>query len=189
MLKDDFLKMSQEEYDKFIDSQDKMTPEEKLFSKFFFHETKFVMNMDTLTLRAHREELMQIAKEARARITAVDDVENHRKKQANPKGPTGFSHSVNSDETTTNAINVVKERQKRMTAAEKVQASLEKLGISTADAEKLMSAGTILSRIKGKGQKAEDILTGKIEVKTESPEPQAPVESAQQKPLFNPFAK
>lgn len=179
-----------------------MTPQEELFSKLFNHEKLLVRDMDTLTLRAHREELAKIAFEARARLTAVDDEDNDRKKKANPDKVKGFSRSTGTDETTTNAINVVKERQKRMTAAEKVQASLEKLGISTADAEKLMSAGTILSRIKGKGQKAEDILTGKTEVKkndepeesagacvTASPDKPNKPNASEAKPLFNPFAK
>src|SRR5437870_2773844 len=100
-----------------------MTPQEELFSQLFNHEKVLVKDMDTLTLRAHREQLAQIAFEARARLTAVDDEENGRKRQNAPaKGVTGFARSVGTDETTTNAINVVKERQKRMTAAEKVQA-------------------------------------------------------------------
>jgi len=158
--------------------QAKMTPQEELFAQLFNHEKLLVKDMDTLTLRAHREELAKIAFEARARLTAADDEESGRKKKAAPTGAKGFARSVNTDETTTNAINTVKERQKRMTAAEKVQASLEKLGISTADAEKLMSAGTILARIKDK--KSQDILTGKNE---------AVVEAAEPKSLFNPFAK
>lgn len=164
-----------------------MTPQEELFSQLFNHEKSLVKDMDTLTLRAHREQLSKIAFEARARLTAVDDEDNGRKKKANGDKPTGFSRSVNSDETTTAAINTVKERQKRMTAAERVQASLIKLGISTADAEKLMSAGTILARIKGKGQAAEDIMTGKNEPIISDDKPK--VEQVMQKPLFNPFVK
>lgn len=170
-----------------------VTPQEELFAQLFNHEKLLVKDMDTLTLRAHREELAKIAFEARARLTAVDDEDNGRKKKANSDGkPKGFSRSVNTDETTTNAINTVKERQKRMTAAEKVQASLEKLGISTADAEKLMSAGTILAKIKGKGDKAEEIIKGN-EIRSPlsqengfvlvTPKVEAP------KAIFNPFAK
>src|SRR6266850_1991034 len=81
-----------------------MTPQEELFSQLFNHEKVLVKDMDTLTLRAHREELAKIAFEARARLTAVDDEDNTRKKN-NDKKPKGFERSLNTDETTTNAIN------------------------------------------------------------------------------------
>lgn len=149
-----------------------MTPQEQLFSELFNHEKSLVKDMDTLTLRAHREELSKIAFEARVRLTAVDDEDKHRKKD---NKPTGFSRSVNTDENTTNAINTIRERQKKLTKAEKIQAGLEKLGISTADAAKLMSAGAILARIKDKTSK--DILT-KSDTPVEEP-----------KPVFNPFTK
>lgn len=157
-----------------IQNDTRMTPQEKLHATFFYHEKVLVKDMDTLTLRAHREELMKIAFEARSRITAIDDEENDRKKSSQPKGPKGFERSINTDETTTDAINAIKDRQKRMSKAEKIQASLEKLGISSADAEKLMSAGTILGRI----QKV------KSETNTEINS-----EKEESKPVFNPFEK
>src|ERR1700747_1784259 len=79
-----------------------MTPQEELFSQLFNHEKILVKDMDTLTLRAHREELAKIAFEARARLTAADDEEKTRKKGDKPEG---FKRSLNTDETTTNAIN------------------------------------------------------------------------------------
>jgi len=150
-----------------------MTPQEELFAQLFNHEKKLVCDMDTLTLRAHREELAKIAFEARARLTAVDDEEQGRRKKDSP-GPKGFERSLNVDDTATEAINNIKERQKRLTKAEKIQASLEKLGISTADAAKLMSAGTILGRLKNKDS-------------VEGVSKQDSVEES--KPLFNPFEK
>lgn len=148
-----------------------VTPQEELFSQLFNHEKILVRDMDVLTLRAHREELAKIAFEARARLTAVDDEDNTRKKKANDDKPKGFERSVNTDETTTNAINAIKDRQKRLTKQEKIQAGLEKLGISTADATKLMTAGVILGRLKNK----------------EAEKPAEP--TSETKPLFNPFAK
>jgi hypothetical protein len=147
-----------------------MTPQEEKFSKLFNSTKILVKDMDTLTLRAFREELADIAFSARAQLTAVDDEEKERRKLANKDSkPKGFEKSLNTDEQTTTAINAVKERQKKMTRAEKIQAGLEKLGISSADASKLMSAGTILGRIKSKAA-----------------EPKVETES---KPVFNPFAK
>ena len=153
-----------------LDGTTIMTPQEELFSQLFNHEKLLVKDMEILELRAHREELSKIAFEARARLTAVDDEERGRKKKNGEVR--GFERSLNTDETSTNAINTIKDRQKRMSKVEKIQAGLEKLGISTADAAKLMSAGTILGRIKN--------AKGLIESpKTENP-------SA---PIFNPFEK
>src|SRR5260221_11654525 len=68
-----------------------VTPQEELFSLLFNHEKVLVKDMDVLTLRAHREELAKIAFEARARLTAVDDEEQDRKKKHNGDGKTqGF---------------------------------------------------------------------------------------------------
>lgn len=150
-----------------------VTPQEELFAELFNHEKVLVKDMDVLTLRAHREELSKIAFEARARLTAVDDEEKDRKNKNSAAKQQGFSRSVNTDETTTNAINAIKDRQKRMSKQDKIQASLEKLGISSTDAAKLMSAGAILGRLKNK-------------IEEKPSESVAPTES---KPLFNPFAK
>ncbi len=176
-----------------------MTPQEELFSKLFNHEKIFVKDMDTLTLRAHREELSKIAFEARARLTAVDDEDNERKKLANPKGPTGFSKSINGDDKTTEAINTIKERQKRMTKQEKIQAGLEKLGIDPKHASELMSAGAILGQLKNSDKKSKDILLGNetrsplsqdngFVIKKSAQELNPSVTPAAQ-PVFNPFEK
>ncbi len=151
-------------------SERRMTPQEQLFSDLFNHEKILVKDMDTLSLRAHREKLAQIAFEARAKLTAVDDEEKDRRKIANSNKPQGFARSLNTDEATTNAINAVKERQKRMSKADKIQAGLEKLGISSTDAAKLMSAGTILGRVKSTASKITEAVTDS-------------------KPIFNPFEK
>lgn len=157
-----------------------MTPQEELFSQLFNHEKVLVKDMDILQLRAHRESLAKIAFEARARLTAVDDEENGRRKKSSEGNgkPTGFSRNLNTDEATTDAINTVKDRQKRLTKADKIKAGLvalyEKSGMSKSEAEKesqtQMGAGSILARFKNKTAVTE-------EVKTE------------QKPLFNPFSK
>jgi hypothetical protein len=145
-----------------------MTPQEQLFSELFNHETILVSNMSLLELRAHREELAKIAFEARARLSAVDEVERKAKKKDGQ--PIGFARSINADDTATNAINTIKERQKRMSKQEKILKGLEALGIDTAEAQKLMSSGTILAKFK---QKVEEVKTA----------------SEETKPVFNPFAK
>lgn len=157
-----------------IESNQSMTPQEKLHAILFYHETVLVKDMDRLTLRAHIEELSKIAFEARARYGAAkneDDLRDKEEKRSNK--PEGFSRSVHTDEATTDAINTIKERQKKLTKQEKIQAGLEKLGISSTDAAKLMSAGTILGRLKNRGLTA----------------PEAEAENKPTQPLFNPFKK
>ncbi len=166
----DYKDMTEKEVMDSIDLNVNMTPQEKLFAKLFYHETILVKDMDILTLRAHREELSKIAFEARARLSAADAIEEKLKKEKNGKGPRGFERSLNIDETATNAINTIKERQKRLSKQEKIQAGLEKLGISSTDAAKLMSAGTILGRIKQKAAETK-------------------IEAGEAKQVFNPFEK
>lgn len=161
-----------------------MTPQEQLFSELFNHEKILVKDMDTLVLRAHREELSKIAFEARARLTAVDDEEHSRKKKSSDGKPSGFERSVNTDETTTAAINAVKERQKRIPKAEKIRLGLQKImedaGQTPEDAkkesERLMSAGTILAR-----------LSKKTDEEIKATETRG--NSSESKPIFNPFEK
>lgn len=133
-----------------------MTPQEELFAGFFSSEKILVKDMSILELRAHREELSKIAFEARARLTAIDDEERERvarKKKEN--GPTGFTRSVNTDETTTNAINAIDARAKKLKKSEAIAAGLAKLfGGDEAQAQKVMSAGTILGRIKTQAAEA-----------------------------------
>lgn len=160
-------------------SNPRLTPEEQLFSDLFNHEKLLVKDMDMLTLRAHIEELEKIAFEARARYSAADNEEKERKKKSS-KGPTGFARSVNIDEATSDVINTVKERQKRLTAKEKVEAGLIKLftqsGMSlaeaTKEASKKMGNQAILNVVKAK--EATAIPT---------------IEVRENKPVFNPFEK
>lgn len=117
-----------------------MTPQEELFANFFRAEKILVKDMNVLQLRAHREELAAIAFEARARLTAVDSEEKERKPSS---GVTGFQRSVNTDDTTSDAINAIENRNKRLNKKEKLRKSLEAMGVETADIDKIMSARNI----------------------------------------------
>lgn len=189
-----------------------MTPQEELFKELFNHEKLLVKDMTILELRAHREELSKVAYEARARLTAVDDEEDNRKKKDAPKGQ-GFSRNLNTDETTTNSINTIKERQKKLTGKEKVLAGLVDLymkgGATRADAEKIansaMNAGNILARVK-ENKESKSIM---LEEQTRSPLsqengfviqksseqlnppqiPSNPTANPSDKKIFNPFEK
>jgi hypothetical protein len=151
-----------------------MTPQEELFAKLFNHGKLLVKDLDALELRAKREEWAKIAFEARAYITAADDEENERKKakrKENGNKPTGFERSLNTDETTTDAINTIKERQKRMSKQDRIIESMKKAGIPEADAEKLLSPGLLLEKIKQRAKEEEE------------------KKKADYKPVFNPFEK
>jgi hypothetical protein len=135
------------ELDKYIG--DKMTAQEELFSKLFNHEKVLVKDMDILSLRAHREELAHIAFEARARLAAVDDEEKGRQKKAKAeKGPTGFATSLNSDDKTSDAINTIKERGKRISKMDNIKQKMLKIpGIDPKFVESVMQARNIRDQI------------------------------------------
>lgn len=173
-----------------------MTPQEELFAEFFNHEANDVVkNMDNLTLEAHIEKLAAIAFEARARFQAADTEKKRRKKDGKP---VGFQTSLQMDDISSEAINAVKNRQTKLTKGEKFIASMAKLGITEGDAQKLMSAGTILAHVK---QKAGEVTISPI-VNPFSKEKKEDIDNAlkeaEQKtkdfeaakvPVFNPFAK
>lgn len=147
-----------------------LTPQEELFATLFNgYKTKpAVVAMTDLELHAHREELCEIAFKARAHIGAVDEIIKERK----PKQEKYFHRSIEGDSTSSDAINIVKERQARLTKREKIIEGLVKLGYTQADAEKKMSAGALLGMLKNKEE-------NKTEEKKEEPK----------QPLFNPFKK
>ena len=159
-----------------IEADQRMTPQEKLYAKLYYHKRIFVKDMDRLTLRAHIEELSETSFKAKAEHrAAIDEDESRRKQDQNDNKVKGFERSLNTDETTTDAINTIKDRQKRLTKQEKIQAGLEKLGISPTNAAKLMTAGVILGRLNSKA-------SGEVDKTNEQ-------NKEENKPIFNPFEK
>lgn len=146
-----------------------MTPQEELFAEFFQKHALIVKDMSILELREYREKLARVAFEAKAAVYAADSAEKELKKQKKTSGPSGFERSLEQDGAATDAINTIKDRQKRISKLDRIQAGLEKLGITSTDATKLMSAGAILGRLKSKASEQA------------APEPS--------KPIFNPFEK
>lgn len=156
---------------------DDMTPNEELYREFFnaVMANPEVHAKTDLELRAEREQLIIVITKGRAEVDARDKILRERK----PKGVQGFAASINADETSTNAINTIKERQKRMSKEDKVREGMKKAGISAADIEKMMSAGNMLQRLK---MKATELFSH--DKKEESEQPSEPP-----KPFVNPFAK
>src|ERR1700716_1177863 len=116
--------MNKEELFEHIESNQSMTPQEKRFAKQFYHDTIFVKDMDNLTLRAHIEELEDIAFRAKVSYHAAKAEEDRRNKKPSDGKPTGFRRSVNDDEAARESINIIKERQGRTSKKDKIQANL-----------------------------------------------------------------
>lgn len=105
----------------------------ELHAQFFHHESILVKDMDYVTLKTHREELERIAFEARARLTAVDAEERTRKASMSKEQREGLISRINPDPNVTDAINIVAERKKRMSKADKLLADMKALGIENAE--------------------------------------------------------
>jgi len=106
-----------------------MTPQEELFQKFYNHEKILVKDMDIVTLREHREDLSKIAFEAKARLVATDD--DLRERTAKNKTSKEWLTSVTSDQVSSDAINAVETRKKRMSKMDKMRSQLLAAGIDS----------------------------------------------------------
>jgi hypothetical protein len=178
-----------------------MTPEEQKFADFFAGHIKLVQDMDLLEVRAYREQQADTAASAKAGYYACDVRERELRKKKGD-GPIGFETSVNVDETATNAINTIKERQSRMSKKEQVQAQLKKLyemaaehGIikeapSDSEVQKKLQAGTILGRVKRSATELDGAAPAEPKDTRPLLNPFAkPEQAAEPKPIINPFAK
>lgn len=126
-----------------------MTPSEELYAKIFSGHAPVVAQMSDLDLNAHREELAKIIFEAKACIGAADsEITERKKRKRKADGPTGFERNLNIDETSSDAINTIKERQKKLTAMEKIQKKLMEIpGMDAGFAEGVTSARNIKAQI------------------------------------------
>lgn len=124
-----------------IQFEGNMTPQEEKYLKYYnSHKVSFAA-MTVLERRAHREELSDIAMNARAGLSAITDIDNADKKTHT--GVTGFSRNVNIDETSSDAINAIKDRQKRLSKKDKILSTLTDMGIPQEEAERMLSARNI----------------------------------------------
>lgn len=157
-----------------------MTQSEEKFAKLYNPYKTEIKDLTDLELRARREELADIAFSARVYLSAVDHTLSERK----PKGPQGFSHSVNVDDTTSDAINAVKQRQKNMTQAEKIALSLSKVkGMDPKFIEKLMSSRNLLDATQNRVQNhTKPAVPGSVHRDGDG-------DGDNSKPFINPFKK
>lgn len=103
----------------------------ELHTQFFNHEAFFVKDLNDTELRLHRDSLAKVILEGRARMNAVDREERERKAKLSPDGKSWLVSSENSIGTDT--LNLPKERQKRMSKADKLLDAMKSLGIANAD--------------------------------------------------------
>jgi len=114
-----------------------MTPQEELFAKLYNHQKVLVKDMDLIQIRDHREELQQIAFEAKARLSATDDEIRERKAKTNNKE--WLVSETQPNQTATDAINAVKRRAVRLTKMDRLKEQLEKAGIDEATVKEMVS--------------------------------------------------
>lgn len=118
-----------------------MNSREELFKKFFNDGKAKVKDLDDDALRAHIEELQEIAFQAKAFLHAAD--ETARERNASKRRGSGINTSVAMDEVTSDAINTISIRQEKMSKTEKAIQNLVNAGFDRADAEKMYSPAVI----------------------------------------------
>jgi len=120
-------------------SMKQLTDNEELFSKFFNSEMVLISAMSEAEKIDHIKELEEIAFEAKARLTAAKS--NQRDSAARRRVGSEWSISaIEPDQTTSDTINRVKLREKRMSKLDKTRAQLEKLGLEKKDIDVMISA-------------------------------------------------
>lgn len=112
-----------------------MTEREDLFVKFYNAEKILVKDMDSVQLREHREQLSQIALEAKARLQADDDESRERNAKSKNKE---WQLSDSSVQSNSDAINAPKIRKERMTKLDKMKEQLINAGIDEETVAEMM---------------------------------------------------
>lgn len=108
-----------------------MTPNEELFATYYNRGKILVKDMDDTSLREHREQLRQIATEAKAQLLASDDEIRERGARKSLKEKEWIA-SVDSETSVSDAINVVEKRRARMTKMDKLRQQLIDVGMDDA---------------------------------------------------------
>jgi Cft2 family RNA processing exonuclease len=114
-----------------------MTEQEQLYAEFYNKGKVLVVDMDMTALREHREKLAQIAFEAKATLAAADD--ELRERSAKSKKKEWLITPTEQNQSTTDAINAVQVRKKRMSQIDKMRLQLEKAGIDAETIKVMLS--------------------------------------------------
>src|ERR1700681_4053172 len=132
-----------------------MTPGEELFAKFFKKHTDIMLvkNMTGLEIRKYIEEYSLVAAEARAAVYAGDTLLKDSEKKTRGQG---FVKDKNVDETTTNAINIIK--TKRLSRKELIEKQIKELyaAAGNPDSEKDAQAAVTARNLSGVVNRVQD---------------------------------
>jgi hypothetical protein len=105
----------------------------ELHAKFFAAEKIAYKALDFDARRAHREEIEMICLEAKASLTAMDWVERDENEQLNPTQRDWLRNSrKNPNPALNDTVTVLKERKKRMSAADRLLADMQEMGVENA---------------------------------------------------------
>jgi hypothetical protein len=104
-----------------------MTEQEELYAKFYNGSKILVKDMDITKLREFREELSQIALQAKATLAAADDELRERRAKSDKKD--WLVTPIQSNQSTNDAINAVKIRTERMSKIDKMRKQLMSAGL------------------------------------------------------------
>lgn len=109
----------------------------ELHKKFFNAESIIVSQMDDDAIEKHRKLLSDICFEGKAKLNATEAEIRKRKAKLSPNQRDWLVSSEDS-EAVSDALNRVKERQKRMSKADKLKEAMQSLGLADADVSSLL---------------------------------------------------
>ena len=114
-----------------------MTPNEELFANYYNRGKLLVADMDDTQLREHRMQLAEVATKAKASLVAADDEIRDRAAKKKTKDKEWLV-SVDTSQSTSDAINAVKTRAARMSKMDKLRDQLLNAGIDEATVKEMV---------------------------------------------------
>lgn len=111
----------------------------ELHTKFFNAEKIAIKDLDDLAKSERRELLRLIVVEAKAKLTAHDEDEREQSAAKAKVRKDWLLSSSSADPLISDAIGAVKERKKRMSEADKLQAKLSNLGVSGKELDEIVA--------------------------------------------------
>ena len=160
-----------------------MTEQEELFAKYYNQEKILVKDMDVVQLREHREELAQIAFEAKARLVATDEESRERNSKSKNKE---WLLSADNSQANSDAINAVAVRKARMSKMDKMRMQLLAAGIDEDTVKEMVK--TLERKATEKDVKAITFNKPTVEQAVVVVQVAKPADNGEPKPAFNPSA-
>lgn len=119
------------------DGEPMSNDEKEWFIKLFSQTRTLIKDMDSVSLRETKAELIQIIREAKVKVSAIEEKENedNRKLTAEQRKWKGSDKSVNPN--ISDAFGAVKERKARQSKLDKLAGNLANLGLELDDINEL----------------------------------------------------